>query len=146
MLTCREALILCTFILVVLSLYWAVLFHAEQNSKSLKIWVVDFDSLVEPYTATTPQVGPQLVQAALQQNEKPSHLGWTEMSAAHFNYDPIEVRKQVYHQKAYAAVIVNANATTLLRAAVQNGNTSFDPLGIAQIVYVQARDETTYDQ
>lgn len=139
-------LILCVFILTILSLYWAVLFHAEQNSKALKIWVVDFDSQVAPYTSTTPLVGPQLVQAALMQNEMPSHLGFQSRAISDFGSDPMEVRRQIYDQKAWAAIIVNANATTLLREAVNSGNASFDPLGIAQIIYVQARDETTYDQ
>lgn len=68
------------------------------------------------------------------------------MPASHFGFDPMEVRRQVYHQKAYAAVIVNANATTLLQGAVTSGNASYDPMGVAQVIYVQARDETTYDQ
>ncbi|KAI9649969.1 hypothetical protein NHQ30_002554 [Ciborinia camelliae] len=41
-------------------------------------------------------------------------------------------------------MIINANATALLQDAVQNGNTTFDPLGIAQIIYVQARDDSAH--
>lgn len=146
MLTTLKALILCVFILVILSLYWAVLFHVEQNSKALKVWIVDFDSQVAPYTTTTPLVGPQLVQTALMQNEMPTHLNFQPKAASDFGFDPMDVRRQVYHQKAWAAIIVNANATTLLRQAVSSGNSSYDPLGIAQVIYVQARDETTYSQ
>ena len=60
-----------------------------------------------------------------------------------FDNDPIRVRQAVYDQDAWAAIIINANATALLREAVATGNTSYDPLGAAQIIYVQARDETT---
>ena len=52
----------------------------------------------------------------------------------------MQVRQAVYNQDAWAAVIINSNATALLRAAVATGNTSYDPLGAAQVVYVQAID------
>jgi hypothetical protein len=41
------------------------------------------------------------------------------------------------------SVIINANATALLQDAVTNGKTSYDPMGAAQVIYVEARDETT---
>ena len=56
----------------------------------------------------------------------------------------MEVRSQIYDYKAWAAVIINANATALLQSAIQNGNSSYDPMGVAQIIYVEARDETTH--
>jgi hypothetical protein len=31
----------------------------------------------------------------------------------------------------------------LLQDAVANGNTSYDPMGAAQVIYVEARDKTT---
>ena len=40
---------------------------------------------------------------------------------------------------------MNPNATSLLREAVTQGNASYDPTGACQIIYVQARDQTTYD-
>lgn len=113
---------------------------------ALVVWIVDFDGQVAPYTDITPIVGPQLVSAGLAMNNQPHSLGWVNKPAAEFDFDPMAVRNEVYHQKAWAAIIVNANATTLLQNAVQNGNASFDPMGIAQTIYVQARDETTYTQ
>jgi len=65
------------------------------------------------------------------------------MSPADFDNDPMEVRRRIYDQKAWAAIIVNPNATALLQDAVQNGNTSYDLIGALQTVYVQARDENT---
>jgi hypothetical protein len=64
------------------------------------------------------------------------------MPASLFNSDPVEVRQAIYDENAWAAVI-NANAIALLQEAVTNGNTSYDPIGAAQIIYVQARDEST---
>ena len=60
-----------------------------------------------------------------------------------FNDDPIAVRKAVYDFKAHAAIIINANATALLQQAVEHGNTTYDPKGAAQIIYVTARDQNT---
>ncbi|ESZ92725.1 hypothetical protein SBOR_6890 [Sclerotinia borealis F-4128] len=137
-------LILSTFILAILSLYWGALFRVEQNMSSLVVWVVDFDGQIAPYTDTTPIIGPQIVSAAEALIAPSGSVGWGSLPASHFNYDPMEVRKAVYNFKAWAAIIINANATALLQNAVQNGNTTFDPMGIAQTIYVQARDETTH--
>ncbi|TVY75775.1 Nitrosoguanidine resistance protein SNG1 [Lachnellula suecica] len=138
------ALILSTFVLGILSLYWAALFRVEQNLGALVVYVVDFDGMVAPYTDVTPVVGPQIVSAAEALVAPSGSLGWVSLPASDFNYDPIAVRQAIYDQKAWAAVIINPNATALLQNAVQNGNTSYDPMGAAQIVYVQARDETTH--
>lgn len=72
-------------------------------------------------------------------------LGWGSLPASQFNFDPMEVRQAIYDEMAWAAVIINANATALLQHAVANGNASYDPMGTAQIIYVEARDQTTID-
>lgn len=140
-----QVLILCCFILSVLSLYWAVLFNVEQNISSLTVFVVDFDGTQAPYTGVQPMIGPMITQTTEQMNESPvTHLGYITKPPADFNNDPIGVRQAVYDFKAYAAIIINPNATALLQAAVEQGNTTYDPLGACQIVYVQARDQDTY--
>ncbi|TVY46072.1 Nitrosoguanidine resistance protein [Lachnellula occidentalis] len=136
--------ILSTFILAVLSLYWGALFRVEQNLSALVVYVVDFDGQVAPYTDVTPIVGPQIVSAAESLVAPTGSLGWGSLPASAFNNDPMAVRQAVYDQKAWAAIIINANATALLQDAVRNGNTTYDPMGAAQIVYVQARDESTH--
>ncbi|KAK5079123.1 hypothetical protein LTR64_002456 [Lithohypha guttulata] len=137
-------IILMVFILCVLSLYWAVLFRVEENMSALTAIVVDFDGQSAPYQNVQPIVGPALTQAARQTRMPTGTIGWEVMNPARFNFDPIAVRQYIYDEHAWVAVIINNNATALLRAAVQTGNVSYDPLGAAQIVYVQARDETTY--
>lgn len=133
-----------SFIIAILSLYWAVLFKVDENMSALTVIVVDFDGTAAPYNQIQPFVGPAVVQAAQQARKPVGTVGWEVRSPSTFNFDPIAVRQFVYDQHAWAAVIVNNNATALLQAAVANGNASFDPLGVAQVVYVQARDETTY--
>lgn len=138
---------LMAFILTGLSIYWGVFTHVEQNLTSLHIMVVDFDGQVAPYNISgeMPIVGPAIQRLAEQMvaSSMPS-LGYVSYSAVDFNYDPIQVRQDVYDFKAWAAIIINANATSMLYSAIQNGNTSYDPLGACQLVYVQARDETNW--
>lgn len=50
----------------------------------------------------------------------------------------------MHDQKAWAAIIVNAHATALLQQAIQQGNNLYDPLGVFQVVWVEARDHDTY--
>lgn len=137
------AAILMFFIIGILSLYWAVLFRVEQNLSSLIVFVVDFDGQVAPYTDITPVVGPMLVKTAQSLLAPTGTVGWQVQPASIFNLDPMAVRQAVYDQKAWAAIIINPNATALLQAAVNNGNATYDPMGAAQVVYVEARDETT---
>ncbi|KAI9826084.1 MAG: hypothetical protein M1832_000533 [Thelocarpon impressellum] len=141
----RTTLILSVFILAVLSIYWAVQFRVNQNMPSLQVYVVDFDGKVTPYDTGQPSlVGPAITKAAeMMGKSSQPHLGWTSVPPSMFNNDPIEVRQSIYNYDAWAAVIVNANATALLRQAIAEGNASYDPLGAAQVVYVEARDETT---
>ncbi|GIC94863.1 SNG1 family protein [Aspergillus udagawae] len=143
----RTVLGLCAFILCVLSLYWAVQFRSEGRLHTLTVWVVDFDNQVEPYRndSITPIVGPAVTDVANRLIKSDTeHVGYEIRSPADFNYDPWAVRQGVYDEHAYAAIIVNPNATTLLYDAVANGHSSYDPSGAAQFIVISARDQTTY--
>jgi hypothetical protein len=137
--------ILCIFIFAILSLFWGSQYGTEENYSALTVWVVDFDGQVDPYRTDDPIVGPVVTNVTNQHvNSVALHLGYTIKSPADFNYDPWAVRQSVYDEHVYAAVIVNPNATTLLRDAVANGNTTYDPTGAIETIIISARDETTY--
>jgi hypothetical protein len=137
--------ILCVFVFAVLSLFWGSQYGTEENYRALKVWVVDFDGQVDPYRTNDPLVGPVVRNVTSQLiDSKSLHLGYTIKSPADFDHDPWAVRQGIYDEHAYAAVIINPNATTLLRDAVANGNTTYDPTGAIQTVIISARDETTY--
>ena len=128
-------------------MYWAVLFNVEQNLSSLNIFVVDFDGTQAPYNGVTPLVGPtitQTTQKMISSGQSGNHLGFVTVNPAVFDHDPMQVRQAVYDQKAWAAIVINANATALLQQAVQQGNASYDPLGACQQIWVEARDQDTY--
>jgi hypothetical protein len=142
--TAHLVLMLGVFILAVLSLFWASQFGVEQNLPSVTAWIVDFDGQTAPYNTTPPIVGPFVTKAFSDLHPSGmSRLGWTIMSPQDFDNDPMVVRQRVYDEKAYVAIIINANATALLQAAVYQGNSSYDPTGAAQVIFVSARDQTT---
>ena len=126
-------------------MYWAVLYHVEGNISSLDVFVVDFDGTQPPYQSEKPLLGPMITETTEMMLRSPDpHLGFVTMTPAQFNNDPLAVRQAVYDFKAYAAIVVNANATALLRAAVESGNASYDPLGACQVIWLEARDQDTY--
>ncbi|KAL5340930.1 hypothetical protein BJX70DRAFT_387033 [Aspergillus crustosus] len=136
----QTVLMLCVFILCVLSLYWAVQFKVNDHLPSLQVWVVDFDSADSQDAIVGPAVT-NLTEKIVASSSQT--LGYSIKSAAEFNNDPIAVRQAVYDEHCWAAIIVNSGASTLLRDAVNNGNTSYDPSDAAQFIIISARDQTT---
>ena len=137
--------ILCIAIMGILSIYWGVLLNVKENMHHATVAVVSFEGL-PPYEADTPIVGP-FVRAAVEEeiSSVPDHLGYQFLDPAQFDNDPMRVRLAVFNEEYWAAIIINANATALLRQAVQQGNTSYDPRGAGLIVYNQARDIESYN-
>lgn len=132
---------------------------------SLTCLVVDFDGTQPAYADVEPLVGPMVTQAAHEMLRSPRpHLGFISRPPSDFGNDPLQVREAIYNLNAWAAIVVslsypfflspriklnqlqvNPNATFLLRKAVTEGNASYDPMGACQVIYVQARDQTTHD-
>ncbi|KAI0590445.1 DUF3533 multi-domain protein [Pyrenophora tritici-repentis] len=137
---------LMAFILAILSLYWAVFFRVEDRLTHLLVYVVDMDG-VAPYdnTGTAPFVGPTITQLVEQQisSGQPT-LGWGIRPASDFNNDPLAVHQAIYNFDAWAAIIINPNASALLYSAIATGNASYDPLGACQLVYQDSRDDTNW--
>jgi len=144
--TITTAVLMC-FILGVLSIYWGALYHVEQNLSSLVVYVVDFDGQVAPYNTGghTPIVGPIITDLARTMVASATpNLGYGVLPPSDFENDPIQVRQAVFDEDAWAAIIINPNATAMLYSAIQNGNTSYDPLGACQLVYIDSRDDTNW--
>lgn len=137
---------LMAFILAVLSIYWGVFFKVQNRISNLLVYVVDMDG-VAPYdnTGNAPFVGPTITQLVQQQlsSGQPT-LGWGIRPASDFNNDPIQVREAIYEWDAWAAIVINPNASALLYSAIANGNASYDPLGACQLIYQDSRDDTNW--
>ncbi|KAK1084372.1 hypothetical protein LTR33_002707 [Friedmanniomyces endolithicus] len=127
---------LMAFILAILSLYFGALLNVEKNLSSLVVYVVDMDGQSPPYDATghAPLVGPIIADLArtMVASGTPT-LGWGVLPGSAFNNDPIQVRQAVFNFDAWAAIVINPNATAMLYSAIQNVNASYDPLGACQL-------------
>ena len=133
--------------LAVLSLYWGVLFRVRENLRHATIAVVDFDASSSPYSNVEAVVGPFIEQAIRQELATQQYpLGYKFLPPTKFNNDPLAVRLAVHEERYWGAIIVNNNATALLRQAVETGNSSYDPFGSAQVVTNQARDIESFNQ
>jgi hypothetical protein len=137
---------LMAFILAILSIYWGVFFQVENRLNHLLVYVVDMDGAA-PYgnSGHQPFVGPTITELVQKQlsSGKPT-LGWGIRPGSEFNNDPLEVRQAVYNWDAWAAIIINPNATAMLYEAVATGNATYDPLGACQLVYQDSRDDTNW--
>jgi hypothetical protein len=136
----RTNLILGICIFTFLCLFWGALFP-QDNHHHLGVWVVDFD---QPPNGISPFVGPfvtRSVQSII--DAKGPNLGYTFRPPSDFDNDPLKVRESIYDFKAWAAIVINPNATALIEAAVRQGNSSYDPRGACQIIYNSARDQST---
>lgn len=67
------------------------------------------------------------------------------MSPSHFNNDPLEVRRAIYNNAAWSAIVIQPNASAYLRQAVFTGDASYDPKDCCQSIYVEARDQVAVD-
>lgn len=140
------AAFLMAFILAVLSIYWGVFFQVENRLSHLLVYVVDMDGAA-PFdnTGNAPFVGPTITELVQQQlSSGMPTLGWDVRPGSDFNNDVLEVRQAIYNWDAWAAIIINPNASALLYQAVATGNTSYDPLGACQLVYLDSRDDTNW--
>jgi hypothetical protein len=134
------ATILAAFILAVLSIYWGVLFNVDDNLNSIIVFVVDFE------TGPDALVGPLVtgMTESIVQENKMAHLGFITIPPSAYDNDHMAVREAIYEEEAWAAIVINSNATSLLREAVAIGNSSYDPTGAIQLIYLEARDQDSY--
>lgn len=131
---------LCVFILGILSLFWAVQFRVEAKLDKLKVWVVNFES-----NSSGAVVGPAVTDLAkLIINSNTQTVGYVIKPPTDFENGAMAVRQAVYDEHCYAAIIVYANATTSLRAAVAGENDAYNPSDVAEFTTISARDQTTY--
>lgn len=140
----RTLSILCVFVFAVLSLYWGSQYATEENYPSLKVWVVNFDGQAT-HSDNDTIVGRTVTTATNQiLNSNHIHLGYQFKPPSDFNNDPWAVRQAIYNEHAWAAIIVQPNATSLLRQAITSQNASYDPTGAIETIIISARDQNAY--
>ncbi|GAA5892634.1 SNG1 family protein [Sporobolomyces salmoneus] len=103
-----SSVLLTIAVFTLLSLFWGSLFHIERYFPRLKIYVYDFDNQL---------LGPTIVQGLRQTLSSPMHFGLIFRDTAGKDY--AEIAQEIVQEKAWGAVVINANATTNFQAAVQ---------------------------
>lgn len=68
-----------------------------------------------------------------------AHLGYVIRDAADYPRGVYDAMEEVTNKDCWGAIVVNANATSAWRAAVQNGDASYDPSGSVGVFYQGAR-------
>ncbi|KAI3338385.1 hypothetical protein F4824DRAFT_459062, partial [Ustulina deusta] len=141
----RTIVILMAFIFAASSMYWAVFYNVQDNLRSLEVHVVDFDSQVAPYNTVEAIVGPVITNLTRTIHSSSLHqsLGYRIVPPADYHFSPTAVRRAVYNWDAWAAVVINPNATSMLLDAVTSGDSSYDPAGAVQYIVQTARQEST---
>jgi hypothetical protein len=104
----------------------------------LTVNVYDFDSA----STTSPLVGPSFQTYASYSNSLPMstpHVGYRVVDTTGLSLQ--DAKDDILHEKAWAAIVIHANATTSWRNAVQQGDTGYSELtqGTVGIYYEGAR-------
>ncbi|WRT70773.1 uncharacterized protein IL334_007772 [Kwoniella shivajii] len=137
----KKALVLFGFITLwlwaCLSIFWGSTYRLTSFLPSLTVHVIPFD---------TPSSTSYLNQPMIQQFEyvanEPSsvvHLGYQIKDPANYPNGLDDVRRSVIAQECWAAIVINANASSAWTNALNNGDASYDPSGAIGIYYSSAR-------
>jgi hypothetical protein len=119
-----------------LSLFWGSTYHLQTNFHRLTVNLVPLDTDPDSFL-----VGP-MIQMAQTQNSLPiesPHFTYIIKQASDYPNGLKDVRREVLTQKCWAAVVINANATTAWREAIENGNEDYSPSGAIGIYFQSAR-------
>ncbi|WVW80760.1 hypothetical protein I302_102746 [Kwoniella bestiolae CBS 10118] len=122
---------------VCLSIFWGSTYRLTSFLPSLTVHVIPFDTP----SSTSYLNGPMTQQMTYVANEPPSivHLGYEIKDPANYPNGLEDVRRSVLAQECWAAIVVNANASTAWTEALQNGDATYDPTGSIGIYYMGAR-------
>lgn len=122
-----------------LPIFWGSTYLLLPFLSRLTIYVVDFDTQASGNAAI---VGPAFRAMASNSNAMPSseaHLGYVIRDAASYPNGIYDAMHEVEVQKCWGTIVINANATTAWRDAVENGVATYDPQGSVALLYQGAR-------
>ncbi|WVQ95470.1 hypothetical protein IAU59_002567 [Kwoniella sp. CBS 9459] len=137
----KKALMLFGFITlwlwICLSIFWGSTYRLTNFLPSLTIHVIPLDT-----PAGTSYLNGPIINEANYVASLPSsvvHLGYEVKDPANYPNGLEDVRRSVLAQECWAAIVVNANASTAWTNALTNGDATYDPTGAIGIYYASAR-------
>ncbi|GAA5927676.1 SNG1 family protein [Sporobolomyces koalae] len=126
------SILLTLAVFLLLSLFWGSLFRVESYFPGLKIYVYDFDGQT---------LGPILVNGLRETLLSPTHFGLVFRNTA--GKDFAQIGQEIIEEKAWGAVVINANATSNFQEAVRGTggllNGEWSPQGAISLVVTSSR-------
>lgn len=119
-----------------LSLFWGSTYHLETNFHRLTVHLVPLDTDPDSFLV------PPMINMAEMQNSLPvetPHFTYIIRQASDYPNGLQDVEREVVGQECWAAVVINANATTAWRNALENGDSTYSPTGAIGIYFQSAR-------
>ncbi|POY73673.1 hypothetical protein BMF94_3208 [Rhodotorula taiwanensis] len=120
-----------------LSVFWGSTYLLEHYFPNAKLYVYDFDSA----NNANPLLGPYVTQYMLSTLEQPTHMGVIIRDPTGKTID--DVITEIVQEKAWAAMVVNANASTMFREAIAGTggllNGEYAPAGALTVITEGAR-------
>ncbi|WWC98465.1 hypothetical protein V866_005356 [Kwoniella sp. B9012] len=122
---------------ICLSIFWGSTYRLTSFLPSLTVHVIPFDTP----SSTSFLNGPITQQMTYVANEPSSvvHLGYEIKDPSNYPNGLEDVRRSIVAQECWAAIVVNANASSAWTDALQSGDESYDPTGAIGIYYSGAR-------
>lgn len=119
-----------------LSIFWGSTYHLQTNFHRLTVNLVPLDTDPNSFLV------PTMVEMAQTQNSLPiemPHFTYIIRSPGDYPNGLEDVRREVLGQECWAAVVINTNATSAWREALESGDATYSPSGAVGIYFQSAR-------
>lgn len=136
-------MVFCTLLVVivlgVLSLYWGADHSLQFNVPVFTVAIIDFDQ---------GEVGPHLQQmgAKARSMNPEMTLGYVSEPGSKYNFSNERALHALKQEEFWIGIVVQANATTAMNYAYNEGNTSYDPSGSVHVIYEEGRNALAIDE
>lgn len=131
--------LLIAIVLGILSLYWGADHSLQFNVPVFTVAIIDFDQ---------GEVGPALQQAgAMARSSNPEMtLGYVAEPGSKYNFSNEQARHALKEEHFWIGLVVQANATTAMNYAYNEGNATYDPTGSIHMIYEEGRNALAIDE
>lgn len=132
-------ILLVGIVLGILSLYWGADHSLQFNVPVFTVAIIDFDQ---------GEVGPylQLMGASVRAMNPKRTLGYVSEPGSKYNFSNEQALHALKQEKFWIGIVIQANATTAMNYAYNEGNTSYDPTGSVHVIYEEGRNALAIDE
>ncbi|PWN50489.1 hypothetical protein IE53DRAFT_387183 [Violaceomyces palustris] len=129
---------ICLLIWGIVSIYWGSLYKEIDQSPNIKGWIINRDSS----SSGAGTIGEAVTQALLAANNGPKpHSTWQVVDPSLYPTSTDVNRAISYDEAVWVVVEVASDATARFLQARADGDASWDPTAVVQLVYATARNQ-----